>query len=192
MVKNKKIKEVKCYSLSGMANLKGFIKNGLDSSTLINLIIVFDSEFKEFKNKGFTFPPNLFYYHEISRPETIGVLINRCNFSKKEAISAFDKMINQFGLRKIKRKESIDKDYELLVEDANERVFRTSKDSKLKIGIQDIIIIGGFMREKINLIHSGDRGFLKTCEELNLQIIPMPKRDIEKENEIKKWANNRK
>ena len=52
----KKIKDVKVYSVSGMATFKGFIKNGLDSSVLINLIVVFDSEFETFRKKGFTFP----------------------------------------------------------------------------------------------------------------------------------------
>ncbi len=59
--KTRKLKDVNVYSLSSIATFKGFIKNGLDSSTMINLIACFDSGFEEFSQKGFTFPPNLFY-----------------------------------------------------------------------------------------------------------------------------------
>ncbi len=55
------------------ASFKGFVKNGLDSSTIINLISVFDGKFDEFRKNGFTFPSNLFFYHEISRSEVIAV-----------------------------------------------------------------------------------------------------------------------
>jgi hypothetical protein len=37
-------KGVEVHTISGMVKLKGFIKNGLDMSTLINLIVVFDSK----------------------------------------------------------------------------------------------------------------------------------------------------
>ena len=57
MAAEKKEKYVEVYTVGGMAKLKGFVKNGLDSSTLINLIVVFDSEANELKQRGFTFPP---------------------------------------------------------------------------------------------------------------------------------------
>ena len=53
------------------------------------------------------------------------------------------------------------------------------------------IIIGGFLRDKLNFAHSGDEGFLKTCEELGLNVMPLPKRDFDKEKEIKKWMKRR-
>ena len=81
-----------------MATFKGFIKNGLDSSTMINLIVCFDSKFDEFRKRGFAFPPNLFYYHEISRSEVIGVLINEYNFTEEEAKESLKKLIGQFYL----------------------------------------------------------------------------------------------
>ncbi|MBI2147793.1 hypothetical protein HYU19_04950 [Candidatus Woesearchaeota archaeon] len=96
------------------------------------------------------------------------------------------KLILKFNLTKIQR---IDSDYlfEKMVEEANQRVVQKYSNQRLKIGEQDIIIIGGFLREKINIIHSGDRGFLKTCEELSLNTIPLPARDFAKEKEIKSW-----
>ncbi len=183
--KSIKLKEINVYSLNSMANFKGFIKNGLDSSTLINLIVCFDSKFDEFRNRGFTFPPNLFYHHEISKTEVIGVLINKHNFTKKEAIDSFNKLIDEFNLNKIIRNESTDEAYEKIVEEANERVVNKENNGKLKIGEQDTIIIGGFLKNKINFIHSGDKGFQKTCEELKLNVIPLPKRDSKKEEKIK-------
>lgn len=177
-------KKIEVYTMSGMAKLKGFIKNGLDTSTIINLIAVFDSEFTEFKKKGFGFPPNLFFYHDISWPETIGVLINEHKFTKKEAIVGLKKLISKFNLQKIIRVDS-DELLEEMVEKANQRVVQNNP--KLKIGGNDVIIIGGFLREKINFVHSGDRGFMKTCEELGINTFPLPERDFDKEKEIKRW-----
>jgi len=182
----KKNKDVDCYTISGTAKLKGFVRNGLDSSTMINLIVVYDSEFQEYSKRGFSFPPDLFYYHEISWSEVIGVLMNEHKFAKEEAINSMKELKSKFNLQEIKRNENIDEAFENIVEEANNKVVAKSKNKKLKIGIQDTIIIGGFLRGKVNFIHSGDQGFLKTCEELDINIIPLPKKDIEKENQIKK------
>ncbi|MBI4453909.1 hypothetical protein HY636_04670 [Candidatus Woesearchaeota archaeon] len=181
---NKKVVEV--YAMSGMAKLKGFIKNGLDTSTIINVIVGFDSEFEEFRQRGFTFPPNLFFYHEVSWSETIGVLINEHKFTKEEAIDSLKKLILTFNLQKVLRKDS-DDIFEKLVEEANQKVVQKYNNQRLKIGINDIVIIGGFLRERINFVHSGDGGFLKTCVELGLNIVPLPERDFSKEKEIKRW-----
>ena len=169
-----------------MAKLKGFIKNGLDTSTIINVIVSFDSEFEEFRKRGFTFPPNLFFYHDISWPETIGVLINEHKFTKEEAIESMKKMISKFNITKIQRRDSDDL-FEKMAKEANQRVIKKFNNPMLKIGEQDIIIVGGFLREKITFIHSGDQGFLKTCEELGLNTAPLPERDFGKEKEIKGW-----
>lgn len=185
MVDEKK-SEMKCYSLSGSASFKGFVKHGLDSSTLINLVVVFDADFEEFKKRGFSFPPDLFYFHALSKPETIGVLINKHKFSKSEALEVFNKLQSQFNLKVIQRIDS-DELYEQLAEEANQKIIEKYRNPNLKIGDPDIIIIGGFLREQINFVHSADKGFLKTCEELKFNIIPMPKQDIGKENEIKRW-----
>ena len=128
-----KIKDVNCYILSGMAQFKGFVKNGFDSSTIINLITVFDSNYDEFKKRGFEFPPNLFYFHEISVPETIGILINKHKLTKEEAKEALDKLVSNFNLSKIARKYELDLNYEKIVEEANRRVVNKTKNPKLKI-----------------------------------------------------------
>lgn len=174
-----------------MATFKGFIKNGLDSSVMINLIVCFDSKFDEFRKRGFTFPPNLFNFHEISHPEVIGVLINTFNFTKNEAKESLKKLIEEFNLNKLMRDETTDESYEKIVEEANDRVVKKENNEDIRIGNQDIIIIGGFLKNKINFIHSGDEGFKKTCKELKLNVIPLPKRDIEKEEKIKNLMKRR-
>ncbi len=186
MATEKEVKNVEAYTMTGMVKLKGFIKNGLDTSTIINTIVNFDSEFQEFRQRGFTFPPHLFFYHEISWPETIGVLINEHKFTKEEAIDGLKKLISTFNLQKIVRFDS-DELLEKLIKEANQNVLGKYKNPRLKIGENDVTIIGGFLREKITFVHSGDRGFLKTCEELGIQVIPLPERDFQKEKEIKGW-----
>lgn len=173
-----------------MGELKGFVKNGLDSSVIINIIVVFGPEFNEFERKGFSFPPNLFYSHEISRyKEVKGILINKYGFSKGEAEKAFENFKEKFNVTEIKRIKDVDKKYEDLAEDANKRVIKKKNNPHLKIGDEDIIIIGGFSRENVNIIHSADNGFLETCKELKFDILPLPKRDIERENRLKKKLN---
>ena len=184
MVSERDGKNVEAYTMTGMVKLKGFIKNGLDTSAIINIIVNFDSEFQEFRQKGFTFPPNIFFYHEISWPETIGVLINEHKFTKEESIAGLKKLISTFNLQKIVRFDS-DELLEKLVKEANQNVLEKYKNPRLKIGENDVTIIGGFLREKITFVHSGDGGFLKTCEELGIQVIPLPERDFQKEKEIK-------
>src|SRR3989338_7657852 len=141
----KKKEDVSVHTLSGSLKRVGFVRNGIDSSTLINLAAVFDSEFEEFKKRGFGFPPHLFFYHEISRPEVVGVLIHHLNFTKREAIAAFEKLVTTFNLEKIGLNGDIDRQYELIVEEANSKVVDRFKNPKLKIGLNDIIIIAGFL-----------------------------------------------
>ena len=128
----------------------------------------------------------MFYYHEISKSEVIGVLINDYGFTKDEAIDALNKLVNEFSLSKITRVPDLDASFELLVEETHKKVVDKNNNKMLEIGVPDVIIIAGFLRNNLNFVHSGDQGFLKTCEELRISSIPTPKRDIDKENEIKK------
>lgn len=184
-------KNVEAYTMTGMVKLKGFIKNGLDSSTLINLIVVFDSKTNELSRRGFTFPPHTFFYHKVSGSEVIGVIINKHNFTPEEAYQSFNKLVSQLDLQIIERRDS-DEMFEKLVEEANRRVVQKANNPRLKIGEKDIVIIGGFLREKVNFVHSDDEGFLKTCEELGINIVPTPTVHSQKEKDIKRWMSKRK
>lgn len=191
MIAEKEEKNVEAYMMSGMIKLKGFVKNGLDSSTLINLIVVFDSEISELGQRGFTFPPHLFFYHQISKPEVIGVLINKHNFTPEEAYQSFSRLVSQLDLQMIERRDS-DELFEKLAEEANRKAIQKSNNPRLKIGENDAIILGGFVREKINFVHSDDEGFLKTCEELGINVVPTPTVHSQKEKDIKSWMSKRK
>lgn len=178
------------YVLSGQLSIKGIVKNGLDSSTLINIIVAFAGDFNQFKKGHFAFPPNLFYYHEISVSEVIGVLINQYHFTKIEAKEAWQNLCNTFLLEKITRES--DNLLEQHVQTYNQRVVEKTQNQRFHIGPNDVIIIAGFLAEGITIVHSGDTGFLKTCEELGLNIIPLAKSDRIKETEIKQWMMKRK
>ena len=191
MAAEKKEKGVEAYTLSGMATLKGFVKNGLDFSTPIKLIVVFDSKTNELSQRGFTFPPHTFFYHKVSRSEVIGVLINKHNFTLEESYESFNELVSQLDLRMIERRDS-DELFENQVEEANSKIVQKFNNHRLKIGEKDIIIIGGFLREKVNFVHSDDEGFLKTSEELGINIIPTPILHSQKKKDIKSWMSKRK
>ena len=171
------------FKIQGGLIIKNAIKNGLDTSRLVNLIICFDHP-DNFKIKGFQFPPNLFFIHEISFNETVGILINEFKFDREKAISRVKEWRNEFRTTEIKRDE-ISKDYEKIVEKTNQEIVK-EKGNNYKIGDNDIIIIAGFMKEKVNIVHVKDKGFEETCKRLGMNIIPTPKRDLEGEKEFKK------
>lgn len=165
-----------------LGQLKGFAKNGLDSSTIINLIVVFAPDFVAFRTK-YPFPPNLFYYHDVSYPEVIGVLINRHQYTKLQAKKAFAQFKDVFSPQVIKRIAHTDKDFENLVRTTNQRIAKRAQDEKLLIGEQDVIIIAGFKRENIDYVHSGDAAFLRTCKEIGLNVWPTPKKHLSLEKD---------
>lgn len=178
-----KKKDVNYFKLEGGFIIKNVIKNGLDTSRLVNLIICFDSP-QNFRIEGFQFPPNLFFIHEITFNEAVGILINEFNFDQKDAISKVRKWKEEFGTCEIKKDETSE-EYEKIVEKTNEEVVK-EKGEDYKIGDNDIMIIAGFLKEKVNIVHVKDMGFEETCKRLKINIIPTPEGDFEKEGEIKK------
>jgi hypothetical protein len=54
-----------------------------------------------------------------------------------------------------------------------------------RIGPSDMIILAGFLKEKITFVHARDKGIEATCGELGLNLIPTPVRDIEKEKKLR-------
>ena len=59
-----------------------------------------------------------------------------------------------------------------------------------KMGETDMHILASFINNKIGIIHVRDKVFELTAEQLALTVIKTPKRDIEKENYIKKKFNH--
>lgn len=177
-----KVKEVKVLTLKNAAILKGFTKNGLDSSRFINLILCFGSP-EEFKARGYTFPPNLFYLHKLSVSETYGVLLNKFSMEKGEAKEKINRWLDGLNINQIDPKNI--KEYQSLVANVNKEVVAELGEAYL-IKAPDIRIIASFIKEGINLVHVKDKGFEETCKRLNIGIIETPLRDLEREREIKK------
>lgn len=179
------IKNLKVFSFGRNFTFKGAIKNGLDSSRFINLIVCFDSP-EEFRMVGYPCPPNLFHLHKISISEAYGILINEFNFSHEKAKLKIKKWLDEFQIKLIDPQEL--EEYENLVRSTNNEIVR-EKGENYRIGWQDIKIIASFIKEGINIVHVKDKGFEETCKRHNIEIIPTPKRDLKKERELKKRLN---
>ncbi len=54
------------------------------------------------------------------------------------------------------------------------------------MGDNDIIILAGFMKENINIVHVKDKGFEETCKKLKINVITSSKKDLKKENKLRK------
>ena len=121
-----KKKVVEYLYAEGKLILKNPIKNGLDTSRLVNLIICFDSP-EEFRIEGFSFPPNSFYIHEVSFNEAVGILIEKFNFDQKKAISKVKEWKKEFGTLEIKKDGNSEQYEKIVVEGA--RII----DNKIKL-----------------------------------------------------------
>jgi len=169
---------VHSFKIKGKLIIKNPIKNGLDTSRLVNLIICFGSP-QNFKIKGFQFPPNLFFIHEVSFSEAVGILINEFNFSKKDAVTKVRAWKEEFGTNEIKRDKTSEQ-YEKIIKKTNLEIVK-EKGKLYEIGNNDIMIIAGFMKEGVNIVHVRDRGFEETCKRLKINVISAPQEDLEKE-----------
>lgn len=176
--------DVKFLTMTGrFIGLRGIIKNGLDTSRLINLIICFESP-EEFRMEDFPVPQNLFYINDLSFSEALGILIHEFDMSEKTAKRKILDWVDKFSLQRI-RYDIICESYEEVVRQANLKVVGTKGES-YRIGDSDIKIISGFLKEKVNIVHARDKGLEETCKELGLNVVPTPKKDTDKENSLKR------
>lgn len=185
-----KLKNVKYFESRAGLTIKGsIIKNGLDTSRLVNLIICFDSP-EEFKMNGFPAPPNLFFINEISFSEAKGILINRFKYAADKATNIIRKWKSEFCISEIK-KDKNSEDFEKIVRKENIEIVKQLGPSYM-MHDPDIIIVAGFLREKINIIHAKDKGLEETCKKLGFNVIPTPEKHLEKEKAIKEQINKSK
>lgn len=174
--------DVNFFTAKGHFILKGMVKNGLDTSRLINLIVCFESP-EEFRMEDFPVPPNLFFINDISFSEALGILIHYFNMSEKTAKRKILDWIDKFSLQRI-RYDMVCESYEEVVRQANLKVVG-KKNESYRIGESDVKIISGFLKEKVNIVHARDKGLEETCKELRLNVVPTPKKDIDKENSLR-------
>ena len=136
-VKDKK----KRYALqSGIVLKTGFIKNGLDTSRLVNIIARFKSP-DDFKMAEYPFPKNLFFVSDVSFGECVGILIHKFEMTKEEAAAKVKLWHEALSLQRI-TEEGIESFYPI-VEEANKRVVK-KLDRKYEIGENDKNIIAVF------------------------------------------------
>ncbi|MEK6862537.1 MAG: hypothetical protein AABW57_00010 [Nanoarchaeota archaeon] len=174
---------VKVYKTTGTFMLKGVIKVGLDTSVIYDIITGLESK-EYFKSKGYQFPKYLLYYHEASFNEVVGLLINKKKMGFEEAKKAMNQFIDDFNVEFIKRDDN-SKEYEEIVRKVNEEVVKQYGED-CKIGPIDIIIIAGFLQNKMTSVEVRDKGFEKTCEKLDMNHFRFPTRDKIIEDKLKK------
>lgn len=173
--------KVKVFVSQGIT-ITGVIKNGLDTSRFVNMIVCFQ-EPSEFIVDGIPMPPNLFFINQITISETYGILLNEFGFTKLDAKQSIQKWIEGLNIQKIDRDDKTIS-YEPIVKKTNDEVVN-KKGEKYRIGASDVIIIAGFLKERINIVHVKDKGFEETCKRLGMNIIQTPKIDFDKEKSIK-------
>ena len=178
----KKIKVDYYQMKSGILLKANIIKNGLDTSRLVNLITVFTSP-EEFKMAGYPFPPHLFFVSDISFNETVGILIHKFNKTKDWAIAQIRLWYASFNLQRISE-EHIEK-FIPLVRETNATIVKEFGEN-YRIGDEDTKIIACFLKEGVNIVHSSDKGFKETCKKLNMNIADIPIKDLQGEKDIKK------
>ena len=182
MVKKEKT-TVKVFKSGGEFIFKNVIKFGLDSSVIYDIITEFESK-EYFMKKGYQFPKYLLYYHEASFNEVVGLLINKKKMSFENAKKTMKQFIDDFNLECINRNDK-SKEYEEIVRKANDDLVNENNED-YKIGSIDIIIIAGFLQNKITLVEVRDRNFEKTCEKLDIKCFRFPVRDKIVEDKFKK------
>jgi len=178
-----KKKKQSVYSMQGGILLKGnIIKNGLDTSRLVNLITVFSSP-DYFKMAGYPFPPHLFFVSDISFNETVGILINKFNKTKEWAIAQTRLWYQSFNLQRIN--EDLIERFIPLIKETNESVVK-ELGGNYRIGEEDTKIIACFLKEGVTIVHSSDKGFKETCRKLHMGVAQIPVKDLQQEKDSKK------
>ena len=152
-------------------------KVGIDTSTLINLVIK-NIDLFDFKKKKLSINDSL-YYAMRTKYEFKGVMLNRFGFDKKEKNKLWKRVKNSLGLRPIKiGKRDISHQLEKVRKANASSVKQITKSTfqSCKIGEEDIEIIANFLKWRISKTYTSDRAFHETCNALgfksNLILIP--------------------
>src|SRR3989344_5030114 len=139
-----------------------FPKYGLDTNVLVDLIL-YPRARDYFKNRGNSFPDKFLYTLRQCIGECKGVLINRYDYSEEKANKEIDRILGEFMIEKMSHL-TIDEDIEIIEEIGK----------KHKLNDEDIPVIYGFWKLKVNIIVVRDNAFEKTCKELNISPIRWP------------------
>lgn len=139
-----------------------FTKCGLDANVLVDLVL-YPKAKGYFEERGYSFPDKFLCTLHQCIGEAKGVLINRYGYSEEKANKEIDRIIEEF---------MIEKSPAVVVEDDISVVEEIGQ--KYGLNEEDVPIIYGFWKLKINIVVVRDNAFESTCKELNINIIRWP------------------
>ena len=139
-----------------------FTKYGLDTNVLVDLVLYPHAK-KYFKLHGYTFPEKFLCTLSQCVGECKGVLIHRYGYTEEKAKQKIDLILNEFMIEKLTI--VIDDDIKVIEEIGHEQ----------GLNDEDVPIIYGFWKLKINLVVVRDQAFENTCKELNIKVIRWPR-----------------
>lgn len=141
-----------------------FTKYGLDTNVLVDLIL-YPKAVEYFRQRGYSFPDKFLCTLSQCIGETKGVLINKYNHSKEKADKKIDRILEKFMIEKLPK---------VFIEDDIEIVEGIGQ--KYSLNKEDVPIIYGFWKLKVNIVVVRDNAFENTCNELNINAVRWPKR----------------
>lgn len=139
-----------------------FTKYGLDANVLVDLVL-YPKAKEYFQKRGYSFSDKFLCTLHQCIGETKGVLINRYGYSEEKANKEIDRIIKEF---------MIEKSPAVVVEDDISVVEEIGQ--KYGLNEEDVPIIYGFWKLKINIVVVRDNAFESTCKELNINVIRWP------------------
>ncbi len=139
-----------------------FTKYGLDANVLVDLVL-YPKAKEYFEKRGYSFPGKFLCTLPQCIGECKGVLINRYGYSKEKADIEIDRMIDEFLIEKLPN---------LVIEDDLSVVEEIGQ--KYGLNEEDLPIIYGFWKLKVNIIVVRDNAFEDTCTELNIKVVKWP------------------
>lgn len=139
-----------------------FTKYGLDANVLVDLVL-YPKAKEYFQKRGYSFPDKFLCTLHQCIGEAKGVLINRYGYSKEKANKEIDRIVEEF---------MIEKSPAVVVEDDISVIEEIGQ--KYGLNEEDVPIIYGFWKLKINIVVVRDNAFENTCKELNINIIRWP------------------
>lgn len=139
-----------------------FTKYGLDTNVLVDLVL-FPKAKEYFQKRGYSFPDKFLCTLRQCIGEAKGVLIHRYGYSEEKANQDLDRIFEEF---------MIEKSPTVVIEEDIEIVEEIGQ--KYSLNEEDVPIIYGFWKLKINIVVVRDTAFENTCKELNINVIKWP------------------
>ena len=139
-----------------------FTKYGLDTNVLVDLVL-YPKAKEYFEKRGYSFLGKFLCTLSQCVGECKGVLINRYGYSEEKANMAINKIMEEFLIEKLPN--VIIEDDVFVVEEIGQ---------KYSLNDEDVPIIYGFWKLKVNIIVVRDNAFENTCKDLNINVVKWP------------------